>query len=40
MNVRHDISPERITTKSFEVFIEIPKEDVRQSMNWIKKRDY
>ena len=25
MNVWHDISPERITTKSFEVFIEIPK---------------
>ena len=25
MNVWHDISPERITTKSFEAFIEIPK---------------
>ena len=25
MNIWHDISPERITTKSFEVFIEIPK---------------
>ena len=25
MNVWHDVSPERITTKSFEAFIEIPK---------------
>ena len=25
MNIWHDISPERITTKSFEAFIEIPK---------------
>ena len=25
MDVWHDISPERITIKSFEVFIEIPK---------------
>ena len=25
MNVWHDISPERITAKSFEAFIEIPK---------------
>ena len=39
MNVWHDISHERIATKSFEVFIEIPK-DAKQSMNWIKKRAY